>query len=59
MPFFYGVNPNITGGIFNDMKGDQNNYYFTAADSENGTDATVSVNTLLIFAVKSSRDPAP
>ena len=59
MPFFYGANANITGGVFNDIKGDQTNYYSTAADSENGTEATVNVNTPLIFAAKSSRGSAP
>jgi hypothetical protein len=61
MPIFHGAHANITGGVFNDIGRDQNNYYFTA-DSENGTEneATGSaINTLLIFSVQSSRGSAP
>jgi hypothetical protein len=36
MPFFHGANHgNINGGVFTDINGDQNHYYFMA-DSENG-----------------------
>jgi hypothetical protein len=61
MPFFHSINnANITGGVFNDIKGDQNNYYSTA-DAENGmeNEATATVSPRLIFAVHSSRGFAP